>query len=398
MNVQARPWNAIVCAIIILCIGTMGMAWPCGWPLLKQGSWPYEPVNVQTVQLMLNYKQMSALRVDGQFGALTSAAVKNYQRVNGLQVDGVVGESTWRSLLVTVPGHNNVNAKGEAVTAVQMQLRFWHMLGSTDKVDGVWSDASRADVESFQRNRTVQVDGVVGLDTWQLLVAGCNSSVGHEQYGVDIGWPEGAVALSDFQCLRSMGFRFAIFEAYTESHGFWRDAVANAANARAAGFELVEFYHFFNRSSPAAAQINVTIASLRAANVSVARLWFDIEGSAWKASSAAEQQANQQFVLDAKAAADANNIAVGIYAGRQWTQAFGASFAPWGTGDNVPLWYAHYDNIPNARDYYGQPYGAWKAPSIKQFAADGAAGMPSTHCSTTIDWNWRPMIQPPPYQ
>lgn len=38
------------------------------------------------------------LKIDGDFGPQTQAAVKDYQKANHLQVDGIVGPKTWRSL------------------------------------------------------------------------------------------------------------------------------------------------------------------------------------------------------------------------------------------------------------------------------------------------------------
>jgi hypothetical protein len=60
------------------------------------------------------------------------------------------------------------------------------------------------------------VDGIVGENTWNLLVSGCNSSLATQLYGLDIGWPEGVVDATVFQCLYASGFRFVILECFTE--------------------------------------------------------------------------------------------------------------------------------------------------------------------------------------
>lgn len=54
-------------------------------------------LDVRNLQQTLNDKGYN-LTVDGDFGALTQAAVKNFQRANGLTDDGVVGPKTWEKL------------------------------------------------------------------------------------------------------------------------------------------------------------------------------------------------------------------------------------------------------------------------------------------------------------
>lgn len=56
---------------------------------------------VTTIQTQLNSMGLGPLDVDGQFGALTSEAVKQFQNANGLVVDGLVGVETWPLLTGT---------------------------------------------------------------------------------------------------------------------------------------------------------------------------------------------------------------------------------------------------------------------------------------------------------
>lgn len=53
---------------------------------------------VQALQSDLNYDDGAGLAVDGQFGPLTTSAVKTFQSKKGLAVDGVVGPNTWHAL------------------------------------------------------------------------------------------------------------------------------------------------------------------------------------------------------------------------------------------------------------------------------------------------------------
>lgn len=53
---------------------------------------------VKTLQKLLNEKNKDGLKVDGDFGKLTKAAVKKYQTENRLESDGIVGTITWAHL------------------------------------------------------------------------------------------------------------------------------------------------------------------------------------------------------------------------------------------------------------------------------------------------------------
>ena len=71
---------------------------PAGQPLLRRGS---AGVLVKQLQRCLNKVQRSRLEVDGEFGPLTSAAVKSFQRrARGLTVDGEYGAKTAGKLTV----------------------------------------------------------------------------------------------------------------------------------------------------------------------------------------------------------------------------------------------------------------------------------------------------------
>ena len=64
----------------------------------------------------------------------------------------------------------------------------------------------------------------------------------------------------------------------------------------------------------------------------------------------------------------------------QWEGIFGSvSFV---YGNELPLWYAHYDNLASFSDY--TPFGGWASPHAKQYVGDASL------CSMGVDKNYSP--------
>ena len=112
---------------------------------------------------------------DGQFGAITKNAVMGFQRAHRLSVDGVVGPATWQALLnpggtdvqvPAFPGPLRRGSSGIAVRALQQRLiaRGWKLT-----LDGVFGPGTDEVVRAFQREKHLQVDGVVGPQTWRAI-------------------------------------------------------------------------------------------------------------------------------------------------------------------------------------------------------------------------------------
>lgn len=108
----------------------------------------------------------AGLIADGVFGPATAEAVKRFQRVNGLVDDGIVGPNTWEQLLERVLYLKQPPLQGPDVKRVQDALR---RRAYSVSADGVFGPQTEAAVKQFQADYRLNVDGVVGPDTYHRL-------------------------------------------------------------------------------------------------------------------------------------------------------------------------------------------------------------------------------------
>lgn len=109
------------------------------------------------------------LKIDGDFGYRTEAAVKTLQRRYGLRIDGIVGQRTWAALKSTLePGSRLLRqgATGSDVWELQGLLR---VNGLTVQRDGQFCDRTRQAVMAFQQSCKLRATGEVDAVTWRLL-------------------------------------------------------------------------------------------------------------------------------------------------------------------------------------------------------------------------------------
>eukprot|EP01086_Lenisia_limosa_P010976 TRINITY_DN35_c0_g1_i2.p2 TRINITY_DN35_c0_g1~~TRINITY_DN35_c0_g1_i2.p2 ORF type:complete len:114 (+),score=24.33 TRINITY_DN35_c0_g1_i2:190-531(+) len=87
-------------------------------------------------------------------------------------------------------------------------------------------------------------------------------------------------------------------------------------------------------------------------------IWIDVEGTQyWK-----DHTYNRQFVSQLVGALGHHGHKIGMYTSKyQWEPIMGS----YTFGGNLPLWYAHYDNVQSFNDF--RAFGGWKKPAIKQF-------------------------------
>ena len=134
------------------------------WPLEKQGS---TGEDVKTVQYLVT-AHGHPTGVDGDFGPATKAAVQAFQSSRGLSADGIVGPQTWPQLIIEV----QQGSHGDAVSAVQSQIRSRGDGANQITIDGSFSPATTDAVRAFQTLLGLSVDGIVGPQTWNHLVNG----------------------------------------------------------------------------------------------------------------------------------------------------------------------------------------------------------------------------------
>lgn len=133
------------------------------WPVVRQGNTGRDVV---TAQYLLRHNGRT-LSVNGSFDSATYSAAVAFQKSKGLVADGIIGAATWEALIVQVAQ----GASNNAVRAVQDQLRNRYSYTAVP-VDGVFGTSTNTAVRDFQTKKCLTpVDGVVGLNTWNAMVA-----------------------------------------------------------------------------------------------------------------------------------------------------------------------------------------------------------------------------------
>jgi peptidoglycan hydrolase-like protein with peptidoglycan-binding domain len=134
------------------------------WPQTQQGQ--SGPVVVALQFLLREAKQ--TVTADGAFGPQTLTALQSFQRASGLTATSRVDVATWTKLIVTL----RQGSENDAVRAAQFLLKNVH--GANLSVTGLVGPTTLEAITTFQRSKCLTDDGVVGILTWNSLIAGTN--------------------------------------------------------------------------------------------------------------------------------------------------------------------------------------------------------------------------------
>lgn len=362
----------------------------CGWPSLHTGG-RFPDWNTRLAQYLLGYALNDPnIAVDGVFTSETTEQIELFQGQAGLPVNGYLNIDTWPSLMDTVTPLSPENTRHAVSTVDQSPVKALQDAltanGFPTTINGIFDNETVASLSAFQTARHADVTSgtVVDEQSWHLLTTMCNSTVDGGYYWIDIGWPQGNVSVDTFKCLHDeRGFVYTTIECWRNTgDGTWfNDCVQNVENAWTAGYKYVDVYMFPQRHADPAVQATQLLGNLTAHNVRYGAVMLDIEGDDWASYS---QESNRDFMLSLRSVFDDANVAMTMYSGSTWGSNFGDDFHAF---SDLPLTYAHYDNIASFYDYY-EPYGGWEVPAAKQFwdAVDG-----EIVCNLSVDWDWSPI-------
>ncbi|MCL2058050.1 MAG: peptidoglycan-binding protein [Oscillospiraceae bacterium] len=130
-----------------------------------------EGEDVRELQKLLTEKGFYDGPINGKFGPLTENAVMQYQEEMGLDVDGVVGSGTMNKLTEKPrpAGTYRFGDEGEGVKNVQTKLKEKGFY--TGPVNSKFGPLTEEAVRKFQGANGLEVDGIVGRATLNLLNA-----------------------------------------------------------------------------------------------------------------------------------------------------------------------------------------------------------------------------------
>jgi peptidoglycan hydrolase-like protein with peptidoglycan-binding domain len=137
-------------------------------PMLKRGSEGPDVKDLQEALIELDFKPGE---VDGVFGVYTESAVKAFQTWSGVTYDGVVGPATWEKLDYADQSDPTLRNGAQRIAVRGLQRRLIDAGFELDEIDGHFGPQTEAAVRAFQERSALDVDGVVGPQTWERINA-----------------------------------------------------------------------------------------------------------------------------------------------------------------------------------------------------------------------------------
>jgi peptidoglycan hydrolase-like protein with peptidoglycan-binding domain len=149
-------------------------------PTLSIGSTGKDVKRLQRLLVMMKLLDFS--KINGTFDPTTVQVVKDFQQGKGLTVDGIVGPQTWQALPADpMTPFLERGDTGAAVQALQLGLKKYNPVpgAATDPgpVDGDFGPKTEVAVRAYQGERGVEVDGIVGDQTWWVPAGGAGATL-----------------------------------------------------------------------------------------------------------------------------------------------------------------------------------------------------------------------------
>jgi peptidoglycan hydrolase-like protein with peptidoglycan-binding domain len=110
-------------------------------------------------------------KVDGVFGKQTEDAVKAFQTVFGIEPDGIVGPVTWLNIDEADGSEPVLRNGSKGLPVRRLQKRMMLAGFAIPEVNGRFGPKTEAAVKALQKQAGIQVDGVVGPETWGIVDA-----------------------------------------------------------------------------------------------------------------------------------------------------------------------------------------------------------------------------------
>lgn len=121
------------------------------------------------------------IEIDGVFSTITLLAVEVFQYRNFLKQDGVVGVVTWEALYIGQRPDLPLLRYGsycDDVAKIQSVLKFSPFIREAlgfdgyyfGKIDSVFGKQTQLAVKSFQKDKQLPSDGIIGSQTWDYLM------------------------------------------------------------------------------------------------------------------------------------------------------------------------------------------------------------------------------------
>lgn len=132
--------------------------------------WDTGPVVAELQELLCahGYK----LKIDGDFGGRTEAAVRALQRQYGLKMDSIVGPKTWACLKRNLQPGCRVLRLGHSGADVYELQGLLQVHGHPVRRTGYFDDETLQAATSFQQRHHLAEEGQVGPITWTILRGG----------------------------------------------------------------------------------------------------------------------------------------------------------------------------------------------------------------------------------